>query len=190
MTDNASLLQRLADQLAIQDLMARYARHVDRRQWEALREIYHPDATDDHGGYVGPVDGFIEWVSRRHAAVDESMHFLGNCLVEFGDHDTALVETYFCAYLRLGPQAGTENAMLRGGAEAGANGQDVAVRGRYVDRVERRDGVWRIAKRVTVFEAIDSKPADGPRPNPDHRWAVRSHSDPVYAMRDEILGTR
>lgn len=42
-----------------------------------------------------------------HEAVDEAMHFLGNCLVAFGDHDTALVETHFCAYLRLGPAART-----------------------------------------------------------------------------------
>lgn len=188
MTDNTATLQRLADQIAIQDLMARYARHVDRRQWDALRDIYHPDATDDHGGYAGHIDGFIEWVSHRHETVDESMHFLGNCLVEFADHENALVETYFCAYLRLGPQVGTENAMLRGSTEAGAYSQDVAVRGRYVDHVARRDGAWRIAKRVTVFEAIDSKPADGPRPNPDHQWAVRSHADQVYAMRDEIFG--
>ncbi|MCO5397802.1 nuclear transport factor 2 family protein [Ralstonia soli] len=187
MTDDSANLQRLADQLAIQDLMARYARHVDRRQWTALREIYHPDATDDHGGYVGPIDGFIEWVSRRHEAVDESMHFLGNCLVEFGNNDTALVETYFCAYLRLGPQAGSENAMLSSSTGAGTHGRDVAVRGRYVDRVERRNGVWRIAKRVTVFEAVDSKPADGPRPNPDHQWSIRSRADAVYAMRDEIF---
>jgi hypothetical protein len=82
-------LSRLADQMEIQDLMARYTRCVDRAQWAGLRDIYHPDATDDHGAYVGNVEGFIEWVSRRHAAIPEAMHFLGNCLMEFADRDTA-----------------------------------------------------------------------------------------------------
>lgn len=48
----------------------------------------------------------------------------------------------------------------------------------------------RIAKRATVFEAIDSKPADDPRPNPDHRSAVRSRTDQIYAMREEIFGDK
>ncbi|MFT3819291.1 MAG: nuclear transport factor 2 family protein [Rubrivivax sp.] len=181
-------LQRLADRMEIQDLMARYSRCVDRAQWAGLREIYHPDAVDDHGAYVGDVEGFIAWVSRRHAAITEAMHFLGNCLVDFAGPDTALVETYFTAYMRISGEAVAANAMfMQAGAGAGES-HDVVIRGRYVDRVERRAGVWRIAKRVTVFESIDSRPANGPRPNPDHRWASRSRDDTVFRMRDEIFG--
>lgn len=188
MTDTDTL-QRLADRVAIQDLMCRYTRYVDRRQWDALRSIYHPDATDDHGAYVGGVEGFIDWVSSRHAAIDEAMHFLGNCLVEFGDRDTALVETCFCAYLRMSPQAAASNAKFLAAGGGEGHGHDVTVRGRYVDRVERRaDREWRIAKRVTVFEAIDSQPASGPRPNPEFKWASRSREDIVFRMREEIIG--
>lgn len=181
-------LNRLADQMAIHDLMARYARCVDRAQWAGLRDIYHPGATDDHGGYVGDVEGFIEWVSRRHVAIPEAMHFLGNCLVEFADNDTAMVETYFCAYLRISAEAAAANtAFLKPGASS-SDGHDMSVRGRYIDRVDKRNGEWRISKRITVYEAIDSRPANGPRPNPDHQWSSRSPADPVFKMREEIFG--
>lgn len=85
----------MADRLAIQDLMATYAQGVDRRDWEAVRATFHPDATDDHGDCKGGVDGFIEWVSRRHAGIEQSMHFLGNCRIEFAAADRAVVETYY-----------------------------------------------------------------------------------------------
>ena len=98
------------------------------------------------------------------------------------------METYFCAYLRVSAEAVAANAAFtQAGASAG-EGHDVTVRGRYVDRVERRAGEWRIARRVTVFESIDSRPANGPRPNPDHRWSSRSQADPVFKMRAEIFG--
>src|SRR5579862_8540086 len=73
-------LQRLIDQAEIRDVMCRYARGVDRGDWALLRSTYHPDAYDDHVGYKGPVDGLIEWLDERFADVDNSVHFLGNCL--------------------------------------------------------------------------------------------------------------
>src|SRR5215210_6467344 len=69
MTDD---IRRLIDRAGIQDLMARYARSVDRRDWDAVRSTFHPDAHDDHGDYKGDVDGFITWVSERHAKISQS----------------------------------------------------------------------------------------------------------------------
>jgi len=42
-------LQRLVDKDQIRDLMSRYARGVDRGDWDLVRDTYHTDATDDHG---------------------------------------------------------------------------------------------------------------------------------------------
>ena len=41
-------LQRLIDRTQIYEVMCKYARGVDRGDWELLRSTYHADAHDDH----------------------------------------------------------------------------------------------------------------------------------------------
>ena len=53
MTDAA--LAGLADRLAIQDLIARYPLAVDGREWDALDDLFTPDATIDFSAFGGPV---------------------------------------------------------------------------------------------------------------------------------------
>src|ERR1700691_4006432 len=108
------------------------------------------------------------------------MHFLGNCLIEFGDEDTALVETYYSALQRLGDEAGESKAMLLGDATADV---DITVLRRYIDRLERRDSAWKIAKRVSLYEAIRAQPAPDASPNPAYDWAERDRSDKLYEMQ-------
>ena len=55
-------LQELLDQRAIRDVVLRYCRGIDRLDLELVRDCYHPDATDDHGGFVGDRDEYVEWV--------------------------------------------------------------------------------------------------------------------------------
>src|SRR5688572_2641811 len=94
-------LARVADRLEIRELLDRYARGVDRRDWEQVRAVYHPDAYDDHGNYKGDVDGFIERLKRRHVWIEQSMHVVANCIIEFDGPDSAVVESYFITYQRL-----------------------------------------------------------------------------------------
>jgi len=179
-------LSRLLDRSAIQDLLARYARGVDRRDWALVRSTFHEDALDDHGDFKGNVDGFIEWVKRRHATIPQSMHFLGNCLIEFADDDTAVVETYFLALQRLDADTNkTAFAMLGGREIDTSRGIDMEVLGRYVDRMERRHSDWRIARRVVVFEAIRIQPNGGPALNPNWCTAKRDATDPLFRVRAE-----
>jgi cation transport regulator ChaB len=70
-------LQRLIDKDEIRDLMSRYARGVDRADWDGVRETYHKDAYDDHGDYKGGTDGFIEFGRSRMGGATQVMHFLG-----------------------------------------------------------------------------------------------------------------
>lgn len=178
MTDDSS---RLADRAEIVDLMARYAQGVDRRDWAVVRETYHVDAHDDHGEYKGGIDGFIDWVSRRHKKVEQSMHFLGNCLIEFAGPDTALVETYFIARQTYAADAAAARTMVVGGGEPGR--LEAEIWGRYVDVAERREGVWRTAQRVVVFEVMQVHPATGLPLGETWAHQHRDPSDPLYAMR-------
>jgi len=176
-------IARLLDRQEIQDLLLVYARAVDRRDWETVRTVFHPDAHDDHGDYRGGVDGFLAWVTERHARIGQSMHFLGNCLIEFTGRDTAAVETYYIAMQRLGDEAGAAQRAMLGG-KGGAI--DVDVLGRYVDRIERRDGAWKIASRVVTFEEIRTRPADGPPLGQAWAQQSRDFADPVYKLRRSL----
>ena len=177
-------LARIADRLDIQDNMARYARGVDRRDWDRVRAVFHPDAQDDHGEYKGGVDGFIEWVSKRHANVAQSMHFLGNCLIEFAGDDMALVETYYIAMQRLDEGAGSALSLLvEGGGSPPSGAVDVDILGRYIDHFERREGTWKVARRVVAFDSIRTHPVSSGPLNPDWALARRDDKDPVFQMR-------
>ena len=175
-------LQRLIDRAEIYEALCRYARGVDRGDWEQLRSAYHPDALDQHGEYKGGIDGLIEWLKQRFAGVDNGMHFLGNCLVEFAGPDLALAETYFVSQ-RLRPTTGADSASAAKG--------DVMCRqawGRYIDRFERRDGAWRIARRTVVLDASFMSPAQNGTRGGASTWGQRDRTDPLYAGYREILG--
>jgi ketosteroid isomerase-like protein len=144
-------LQRIVDEGAIRRVMCRYARAVDRCDWDLLRNCYHPDATDEHlPGASGSVEELIEWLKGQLEDWESTSHFLGNQLVDFDeDGDVAWVETYLSAR-RRSKRDGDKPAV------------DVSGDGRYFDRFERRDGEWRIAHRKVLFRArrVDAVPVD------------------------------
>ena len=171
---------RVEDRAAILDLMGRYAQAVDRREWEKVRSTYHTDAHDDHGEYKGDIDGFIAWVSRRHEKVVQSMHFLGNCVIEFKGEDVALVETYFIARQTYAADAAAARSMI-GAGEAVA--MEAEIWGRYIDVAERRAGEWRTARRTVAFDSLQAHAKTSLPLSPQWALARRDGDDPLYAMR-------
>jgi hypothetical protein len=128
-----TIVRQMQDREAIHRCVQRYARGVDRFDRELLLSAFHPDAIDDHGKFIGNPTAFADWVLDQHTTAHLShQHCLFNHLCEL-DGDTAHAETYFMFV-----------AMNREGPPWSVLG------GRYVDRFERRDGVWAIAHRVTV----------------------------------------
>lgn len=165
-------IDRLIAKDEIRDNLLRYSRGVDRRDWPAVRACYHDDATDWHGEFHGSADGFIEWVSVRHAQVPYSMHFIGNCLIDVLDDRTATAETYFVAMSRRETTA----------ADGSVSGTDIEVFGRYVDRFEKRaDGIWRVADRKVVYDSTRTLPSTNHLRNMVGMLGQRSREDAVYA---------
>jgi hypothetical protein len=178
---NSERLERLADRAEIYDTMCRYARGVDRGDADIIRSAYHPDAWDDHVEYKGDVEGFIKWLDARLVPFVNSTHFLGNCLIEFAGPDLAFVETSY-ASRRLRVPVGEELN--------GLGPHDMILRqswGRYLDRFERRDGEWRVARRVVIVDDRFSSVATGGARNTPSTWGYRSPSDPMYAFRAEVF---
>jgi len=172
-------VQRLVDREEIRDLMSRYARGVDRADWDLVRAVYHPDAHDDHGDYKGGVDGFIEFAKGRTGGAPQCMHFLGQCLIQFAGKDVAVVETHFMTAHTLGPKAQKEYEVKGGGPV------QLSSYGRYADRVERRNGPWRIAKRIVIFEATRITKEEAPPIKADWAQQRRDKNDPMLKMLAE-----
>ena len=130
---NDRAIQELIDRQAIHDCLMTYSRAVDRLDRELLLSVYHPDAVDDHGVFVGNREEFADWVIAMHTRMHLSQQhcqFNSTCDLQ---GDTAHTETY---YMFVG--------MNRKGTPLAMSG------GRYIDRLEKRNGRWAIAARVCV----------------------------------------
>jgi hypothetical protein len=127
-------MDELLDRENIRHLFARYSRGVDRQDADMVRSTYWPGAWDNHGVFEGTIDEFVATFESIWPTL-KMQHMLGQHYIEI--HGTeANCETYFLAYHRLGADSTVD--MLLGG--------------RYVDRLEKRDGEWRILQRNAVYD--------------------------------------
>jgi hypothetical protein len=136
-------LQQLVDRQAIVDCLHRYTRGVDRMDEELILSAFHEDAIDFHHGHTGTAKDFVEWFWPAQESRVTCQHYLTNITVDI-DGDVAHSESYFLTASRWA--AG--DTVRHGG-------------GRYVDRLERRNGEWRIAQRVVVVEWAADSPGWG-----------------------------
>ena len=127
-------LRRLLDRQDIADCIHRYARGLDRRDEDLVRSAYHPDAIEDHGQYVGGLDGLVKYLMDVHEPFAGYQRHVTTQNIAV-DGDEAHAESYFLSVIRVD---GSTKLRLTGG--------------RYVDRLERRDRERRIASRVVSLE--------------------------------------
>lgn len=160
-------LERLVATAAITDRIHQYSRAVDRLDAEMLRDVYWPDGTDDHGVFCGSAPDYVEWVMQYVGAWISTHHDNGNIMVDL-EGDTAWVESHWTGYYRLPAEGGYT---------------DLVSCGRYLDRFERRGGLWRIAHRTCVSDWGTSQTVSG-APRPVHRLSGRrGNADLVYSLR-------
>jgi hypothetical protein len=148
-------LELLILKFDIEQALFRYARGVDRKEWDLVRSAYHADATDLHGAFEGGIDGLIEHLIQRHENIEQSVHAITNILVELEAPGVALAESYFVCYQRLKSAQKIEK-VIRAADVGPAETLQITVVGRYLDRFELRDGSWRIARRKVAFDVIET----------------------------------
>ena len=127
-------LEYLLDRQAILDCLIRVSRGIDRFDRELYLSAFHADAVIDAGALVGGPEEAYDKGAELHAHGQTStLHSLLNhsCDIE---GDSAHAETHF---LFMGRNRDETNW---------------AAGGRYIDRLERRNGKWKIAFRCTAVE--------------------------------------
>ena len=130
----AADVRYVRDRFDIIDCINRYCRGVDRFDVEMIASAYHADAKDDRGAFVGHPKEYIAWLLPILQGAAGTSHNVSNITCEI-DGDTAHTDSYVITF--VWNKDGT--AVLLGGA-------------RYIDRLERRDGVWAIAHREAVMD--------------------------------------
>src|SRR5262249_60795868 len=78
-------MQAVADKLEIHELLARYARGVDTKDWALYRSVFTPDATIDYtsaGAVAGPRDEVAAWLEAGVVNIPMTPHFISNIEVE------------------------------------------------------------------------------------------------------------
>ncbi|MFA7603379.1 MAG: nuclear transport factor 2 family protein [Novosphingobium sp.] len=161
-------LDELAAESEIKDVHLRFCRANDRRDEELFRGCFHADAVVEMGDASLTVDEIVAVSKQMLDRYAVTWHAVSNQLVEVKG-DTAWAEHYTISSHRF---AASETAPLR----------DWVAHGRYIDRMERRDGEWRIARRrfLVDYTRTDLVAAGDPEmPG----GAARDRSDLSYAMR-------
>lgn len=142
---NETEIQRVLDQQAIRDVLARYCRGLDRMDREMADTVWHPGGTALYEGiFEGTGHGFLDWVWEAHAAMERHSHQITQSLIDV-DGETATSEAYVTVVLWTLPDADGRQRELVG-------------RGRYLDRWEKRDGRWAITHRVHVLDLSSDFP--------------------------------
>jgi SnoaL-like domain len=136
MTAITEELNALLARERIRDCIARLARGEDRRDADRIRACYWPDSTSDYGIFEGSFDEYLAWVVPGSPAIPVTQHVLGQSVIDL-QGECALAETHVVSYHRV--DTGTEE-------------RDTVIGGRYLDRMEKREGEWRIAQRTMLYD--------------------------------------
>jgi SnoaL-like domain len=133
-----SKLDEMMDKQALTELVYDYCRAVDRVDQEFLASLYHRDAFDDHGIFgSGPVQNFLS-VTAQHQQQPFGIvhHNITNVRLHVAG-DYAEGESYVQAFHVIDSPDGPF---------------DMIFIGRYLDKFERRDGLWKFKHRRPVLD--------------------------------------
>ena len=125
-----------ADELAILRLINRWMVYRDSGDWARLRAIWHEDGTMTAGWRQGPADDFIAASKAGWDGKLNVIHELGAVEIEMN-----------------GGRAISQNKMtitVRGDLDGTLC--DVTCMGRHLDRWEKREGLWGLLARQTIYD--------------------------------------
>lgn len=129
-------LTQLADKQAIDQIIALHSRGLDNSDTALIQACYHPDGIVEYGMFEGAASEFAEAVTRDRGG-PATMH-RPSATWSVINGDAAKAETTVIVYRDDAAEDGTPVQQF--------------VCGRYLDTLEKRGGVWKLAKRVYVLD--------------------------------------
>jgi hypothetical protein len=158
--------ERIADRMAIEDILSLHSRGLDRLDKDAIECAYWPDATVDYGTFKGEAHVFAELVV---GALGENYaltrHSLSNTLVAFSSNS-----------------ASVESCVTAGHLSTDAT-EEMLFYGRYLDKLEKRDGLWKMMHRQVVMDWSKRVPVEDERSSDAFAALAKSghvDTDPLY----------
>jgi 3-phenylpropionate/cinnamic acid dioxygenase small subunit len=128
-------VQEISDRIEINDLLIRYTRGIDQKDWKLLDTVFTPDAELDYvssGGIAGGYPEVRAWLEKALAIFPATLHYVTNSEVTLqGDRASARTAVYNPMFFR-NPDGSMHH---------------FAVGAWYVDELVRTKQGWRIAKR-------------------------------------------
>ncbi|KQH80462.1 hypothetical protein AO501_15815 [Mycobacterium gordonae] len=139
MSSPEDALAAILDEHALNKLVHAYCRAVDRGDLETLRSLYHDNAQDEHGAFSsGPVADFIQTLADSRRFIRTMQHHVTT-------RNFAVNGSY---------AEGEIYSIATHTVSTGAGNSDVVIGGRYLDKYEKRLGVWKIAERQIVTDWV------------------------------------
>ena len=142
-------LQQVSDRIEINDLLIRYTRAIDQKDWELLDTVFTPDADIDYvatGGIKGRYPEVRAWLAKVLALFPITVHYVTNSEVTL-EGDRAAARTAVYNPMFLGSSDGSRHSFVVGAY--------------YVDELVRTEAGWRIAKRREEKAFIEGSPNGG-----------------------------
>ena len=162
----------------ITEVLHRYARGWDREDEDAIRDCFWPESTHQHGAFKGLSHDFVAASYKATRNVKLMSHMISNISIEVAG-PKAVSECYFFALHRRASKTGPGNV-------------DWILKGRYLDRFERRGDTWKIIHRRGVHDfsrtfdpadtSLDAAPAE--------QLSGNKATDPYYLMLTELRAGR
>ncbi|WP_326471628.1 nuclear transport factor 2 family protein [Enterobacter wuhouensis] len=125
----------LNDRQQLNDLMNGWM-HRDLGEWQQLRDLFHPDGTIEITWFEGLAGDFVDGSMRMGASDLRTKHLIASPAVTFNaSGNKAILETNAIIL--------AENVKLNIGCEC---------HNRFYDLAEKRDGVWKLFHRQSVYD--------------------------------------
>jgi len=141
-------LQEISDRIEIHDLLVRYSHAIDTRDFDALDQVFTPDAFIDYtsmGGAKGTLPEIKEFLRKAMAQFSGFQHMIANSLIELRG-DSATGRTICHNPMVLTRPDGQTHVFTCGLW--------------YVDRLVRTPQGWRIRERVEEKCYFHNVPGD------------------------------
>jgi len=140
-TDVDAAVRELTDRAAVTEVLHRYARLVDERDFAAAAAVFADDCLAEYGIHETEImrssAAVADWLTRQLRDGSATSHHISNIQVSFPDADHAETTCYLYAWHRM-PGAAADPIVLA----------------RYVDRFERTPTGWRIAHRRMLSHGL------------------------------------